>query len=61
MFNPGIITTGVPAATQYFVFPLPRIAAKTFADEGFRERFLKGAFVRPEVVTDDVMEQLIVR
>jgi len=59
MFNPGIISTGVPPATQYFVFPLPRLAAKTFADQTFRERFLKGAFINPDVVTDDAMEQLM--
>ncbi len=59
MFNPGIITTGVPPATQYFIFPLPRIAAKTFADENFRTRFLKGAFINPDVVTDEVIEELM--
>jgi pimeloyl-ACP methyl ester carboxylesterase len=59
-FNPGIITTGVPAATEYFIFPLPRISAKTFADRDFRERFLKTSYVRPEIITDDVMDEVMI-
>lgn len=59
LFNPGIITTGVPAATEYFTFPLPRLAAKTFADRTFRERFIKTSFVDPSIITDDVMDELM--
>jgi pimeloyl-ACP methyl ester carboxylesterase len=59
LFNPGIISTGVPPATQYFVFPLPRLAAKFFADRGFRERFIKSSFVRPEVITSEVMDDVM--
>jgi pimeloyl-ACP methyl ester carboxylesterase len=57
--NPGIITTGVPAITEYLVFPMPRLSAKTFADRSFRERFVKTSFVRPELITEDVMDELM--
>jgi pimeloyl-ACP methyl ester carboxylesterase len=57
--NPGIISTNVPSATQYFVFPLPRLAAKTFADRDFRERFLKISFIRPELITAEVMDNVM--
>ena len=57
LMNPGIISTGVPPATQYMVFPFPRIAAKTFADRAFRERFLKMGFVNDDLVTEEVMDE----
>jgi pimeloyl-ACP methyl ester carboxylesterase len=59
LMNPGIITTGVPSAAQYFIFPLPRLAAKTFADRGFRERFVKTSFVNPDLITAAVMDDLM--
>jgi pimeloyl-ACP methyl ester carboxylesterase len=59
LFNPGIITTGVPAATQYFVFPLPRLAAKTFGERSFRESFLKSSYLDPGIVTDAVLDELM--
>lgn len=59
LFNPGIITTGVPAATQYFVFPLPRLAAKTFGEREFRENFLTTSYLDPGLVTDAVMDELM--
>lgn len=59
LFNPGIITTGVPAATEYFVFPLPRLAAKIFADREFRGRFIRNSFLRPEIITEEVMDELM--
>ena len=59
LFNPGIITTGVPAATQYFVFPLPRLAAKTFGEREFRENFLTSSYLDPRLVTDAVMDELM--
>ncbi|MCP4001016.1 MAG: alpha/beta hydrolase [Gammaproteobacteria bacterium] len=59
LLNPGIITTGVPPVTQYLFFPLPRIAAKTFADRQFRERFIKNSFVNPELITEEVMDELM--
>ena len=59
-FNPGIITTGVPAITEYLFFPMPRISAKTFSDRAFRERFLKTSYVRPEIITADVMDEVMI-
>lgn len=59
LINPGIITTGVPAFTQYLPFPFQRLSVKQFADRAFREQFLKLSFIRPEVVTDDVMDNLM--
>ena len=59
LLNPGIITTGVPPATEYLFFPLPRIAAKTFADRQFRERFIKTSFVNPDLITEEIMDELM--
>lgn len=59
LMNPGIINTGVPAATQYLFFPLPRLAAKQFSNREFRERFLRLSFVDQSVVTDKVMDNLM--
>jgi pimeloyl-ACP methyl ester carboxylesterase len=59
LFNPGIITTGVPAATQYFVFPLPRLAAKTFGEREFRKSFLTSSYLDPGIVTEEVMDELM--
>ena len=59
LINPGIINTGVPAITQYLPFPFQRLSAKQFGDRNFREQFLKLSFVRPEVVTDEVMDNLM--
>jgi len=58
--NPGILTTGVPAATEYFVFPIPRLSAKTFGDREFRKNFIKTSFIKPELITEDVMDELMI-
>jgi pimeloyl-ACP methyl ester carboxylesterase len=59
LLNPGIITTGVPPATEYLVFPLPRIAAKTFADRAFRDRFIRTSFVNPNLITEEDMDEFM--
>jgi pimeloyl-ACP methyl ester carboxylesterase len=59
LFNPGIITTGVPAATEYLFFPLPRIAAKTFGERKFREAFLTTAYLNPDLITEKVIDDLM--
>ncbi len=59
LFNPGIITTGVPSATQYFIFPLPRLAAKTFSAREFRESFLTSSYLDPGIINDDVLDELM--
>lgn len=59
LFNPGIITTGVPSITEYLVFPLPRIAAKTFGDRDFRESFLKSSYLDSDIVTEEVLDELM--
>lgn len=58
VLNPGIITTGVPAAAKYIFFPLQRIQAKIFGDPEFRANFLKRSFVDPSIVTDQVVSDL---
>jgi pimeloyl-ACP methyl ester carboxylesterase len=58
VFNPGIITTGVPEYTRYLPFPFQRLSAKQFGDREFRERFLKISYVNPDIVTDEVMDNL---
>ena len=59
LFNPGIITTGVPAITEYQVFPMHRLSARTFADRNFRTNFLKSSYLRPEIITEDIMDDLM--
>lgn len=59
LINPGIINTGVPAITQYLPFPFQRLSAKQFGDRDFRKRFLKVSYMRPEVVTDEVIDNLM--
>jgi len=59
LFNPGIITTGVPAATEYFVFPLPRLAAKTFGTREFRESFLASSYLDPSIISDEMIDELM--
>lgn len=59
LLNPGIITTGVPAITQYLVFPFPRISALTFGDREFRARFLRNSYVNPEIVTEAVLDEVM--
>jgi len=59
LMNPGIITTGVPPVTQYLVFPLPRVMAKTFGSREFRESFLKRSFLDPGIVTEQVMADMM--
>jgi len=59
LFNPGIITTGVPPATEYFIFPLPRLAARIFGERGFRESFLSSSYLDPGRVNDDVLDELM--
>lgn len=59
LFNPGIITTGVPAITEYLVFPMQRLSAKTFGDRDFRANFLKSSYVDPSIITDEVLDELM--
>jgi pimeloyl-ACP methyl ester carboxylesterase len=59
LMNPGIITTGVPPITQYLVWPIPRLMARTFGTRDFRESFLKRSFINPGVVTDEVMAEMM--
>lgn len=58
VMNPGIVTTGVPAAAKYMFFPLQRIQAKLFGDPEFRVGFLRRSFVDPGIVTDQVVQDL---
>ncbi|MBT8422895.1 MAG: alpha/beta hydrolase [Gammaproteobacteria bacterium] len=59
MFNPGIITTGVPAITEYQTFPMHRLSARTFADRNFRANFLRASYLRPEIITEDVIDDVM--
>lgn len=59
LMNPGIITTGVPWIAEYYFFPLPRLSARQFGNREFRERLLKRSFINPEIVTDEVMDDLM--
>jgi pimeloyl-ACP methyl ester carboxylesterase len=58
LLNPGIISTGVPAITEYLPWPFQRLSAKQFGDRDFRESFLKTSFVDPSIVTDAMMDDL---
>jgi 4,5:9,10-diseco-3-hydroxy-5,9,17-trioxoandrosta-1(10),2-diene-4-oate hydrolase len=59
LMNPGILSTGVPKFVQITLPPLPRLSAKQFASRSFRERFLKTSFIRPEIVTEQVMDDVM--
>jgi magnesium chelatase accessory protein len=58
VMNPGIINSGVPPITKYLPFPFQRLSAKQFGDRAFREQFLKVSYVNPEIVTEQVMDDL---
>jgi len=58
LLNPGIISTGVPAITEYLPWPFQRLSAKQFGDRDFRRQFLKVSFVDPSIVTDEMMDDL---
>jgi len=59
LMNPGIITTGVPAITEYQVFPMHRLSARTFGSRDFRANFLRGSYVRPEIITEAVIDDVM--
>ena len=61
LFNPGIITTGVPEITRYLnlIFPFARVSAKQFTKRDFREAFLKRSFIHPSIVTDEVVDEIM--
>ena len=58
LLNPGIITTGVPAITEFLPWPFQRLSAKQFGNRNFRESFLKNSFVDPSLVTNEMMDDL---
>ncbi len=59
LMNPGILSTGVPKFVQITLPPLPRLSAKQFGKRSFRERFLKRSYVRPEIITPQVMDDVM--
>jgi len=59
LFNPGILSTGVPSATQHLFFPLQRLSARQFGNRDFREQFLKASYLNPAIVTDQVVDQVM--
>ena len=59
LFNPGILSTGVPSATQHLFFPIPRLAARQFGNRAFREQFLKSSYINPDIVTDQVIDEVM--
>ena len=59
LLNPGIISTGVPKIAQVTLPPLPRMSAKLFASREFRSRFLKKSYVNPEIVTEQVIDDVM--
>jgi pimeloyl-ACP methyl ester carboxylesterase len=58
LMNPGIINSGVPWIAQYYFFPLQRLSAKQMGDRDFREAMIKGSFMNPDMITDEVMDDL---
>ena len=59
LFNPGILSTGVPAATRYLFFPLQRLSARQFANREFRATFLKQSYLNPALVTPGVVDEVM--
>ena len=62
LFNPGIINTGVPEFARYInlIFPFARVSAKQFANREFREQFLKRSYYNPSIVTEQVMDKIMI-
>jgi len=58
LMNPGILNSGVPAIAQYYFFPMQRLLAKQLGKRDFRESMIKGSFINPDVITDEVMDNL---
>ena len=58
LMNPGILNSGVPAIAQYYVFPMERLLAKQMGKREFRESMIKGSFIDPDIVTEEVMDNL---
>lgn len=58
LMNPGIINSGVPAIAQYYFFPMQRLLAKQLGNRDFREMMLKGSFLKPDLITEEVMDNL---
>ncbi len=58
LMNPGIINSGVPAISQYYFFPMQRLLAKQLGKRDFRESMIKGSFINPDIITDEVMDNL---
>ena len=59
LMNPGILTTGVPKIVQITVPPLPRMSAKLFASREFRGNFLRKSYIRPDIVTEQVIDDVM--
>lgn len=59
LMNPGIIRTGVPKIVQLTLPPLPRMSAKMFGDRGFRGGFLRKSYVHPQIVTEQVVDEVM--
>jgi pimeloyl-ACP methyl ester carboxylesterase len=59
LMNPGIISTGVPKIVQLSVPPLPRLSARMFGSRSFRADFLRKSYVNPAIVTDAVLDELM--
>lgn len=59
LMNPGILTTGVPKIVQVTLPPLPRLSAKLFGSRGFRGDFLRKSYVHPELVTEQVIDEVM--
>ncbi len=59
LMNPGIVRTGVPKVVQLTLPPLPRMSAKLFGSRDFRGRFLRQSYVRPEIVTEQVIDEVM--
>ena len=59
LMNPGIIETGVPKIAEYYFFPLERLSAKQFGSRSFRESFLKTSYVNPDIITPEIMDDLM--
>lgn len=59
LLNPGILSTGVGAFGKLDFFPMPRVSARMFGDRGFRARLLRKSYVDPSIVTEQVLDDLM--
>lgn len=59
LMDSAVFDSGVPSFVAHLFFPLPRMSAWMFADEGFRRRMMEKTFSRPDRLRDEDVAQVL--